>query len=355
MSDVIANQMPGTVADRLINEMMLRRKNALELDQRSSPQANPRASNIHDCARNIVYQVLDWDKKKTFDHWTLARFKEGKNQEKTVIDEIRSDGFDVIDRDENGQLTISIPEKQTEEFRIGEVCTGSLDGLIFWEGVWLPMEIKSIHPNTFKGIKSLDDFRRHPLYRKWPRQLLMYMYGKNKETGIFVLSDCLGHRMYIPVYLDYGEAEWILKHLEKAARHIKAKTYPDRIPYDRQQCDKCQFMTECLPDSMNKEAMLMENEELEAEIAEHEELKTQASRYRKIHDNLKATFKSIEKLIVGGRFLIQNLPSRKTVYNLTPEAEAQIEEIKRSCSDKVPTQRLSILDLNKKTQVAEED
>ena len=91
----------GTVADRLIDEMAARRLAALQAKQRSDPQANPRASNIHDCARNIVYQVLDWDKKKPWDTWMLARFEEGIRQEKAVVEEIRGDGFEVIERDEN--------------------------------------------------------------------------------------------------------------------------------------------------------------------------------------------------------------------------------------------------------------
>jgi len=339
-----------TPAQSLVEEFQKRQSAALAKLQRSDPQHNPRASNIRDCARNIVHQVLDWEKKKPFDEWLLGRFEEGRRQEKAVIERLRANGFEVIDQDSGGQLTIAVPEQGSPEFRRGEVLTGRIDGLIKWEGQWLPFEVKSLNPNLFNGIKSLDDFQKKPLYRRYLRQMQMYLLGRNADMGLFILTDCQGHDLPIPVYLDLGEAEWILKHLEKAARAIKKREYPDRIPYDHQLCGSCQFAHVCLPDVINRPADMIENEALEADLSRHEELKPLASEYDKLHDQMKETFASVEKAMVGTRFLIQMVPSARTAYEIPPDAQAQIDEIKKAHAKKVPMKRLIIEDLNSKAK-----
>lgn len=341
---------PSTPAKSLAEEIDRRAQVAALDGARSDPQHNPRASNIHDCARNIVYQVLDWDKKKPFDRWLLERFEEGKRQELAVIARLRSRGFQVIDQDVNGQLTIAVPEKSSKEFRRGEILTGRMDGLIRWEDRWMPFEVKSLDPNRFRGIKSLEDFSRKPLFRRYLRQMQMYLYGRDEEQGLFILTDCLGHDLAIPVYLDYGEAEWILKHLEKAARAIKKQEYPDRIPYDQALCGPCPFAHICLNDVINRPAEMIENEQLEADLARHEEIKPLASEYKELHDKLKATFDGVEKAVVGTRFLVQSVPSQRMVYDLPAEAEADIEAIKKAHGKRVPMNRLVIQDLESKAQ-----
>lgn len=327
--------------EALVEEIKNRQQISIEKLRRSDPQHNPRASNIHECARNIAYQVLDWEKKAPFDDWLLARFEEGRRQEVAVVQRLRSMGFEIIEQDINGQLTISIPEQNGSEFRRGEVLTGRIDGLIKWEDKWIPFEVKSLNPNLFAGIKTLDDFQKKPLYRRYLRQMQMYLFGRNAEMGIFILTDCQGHDIAIPIYLDLGEAEWILKHLEKAARAIKKREYPDRIPYDVSICGKCPFSTICLNDIINKPADMIENEALERDIERHEELKPLASEFDRIHDNIKETFKDIPKAIVGTRWRIQQVPSQRTSYEIPPE-------IKKEYAKKVPVNRLVIEDLNNK-------
>ena len=334
------------IVQDLVDELYRRQEKALSELNRSDPQHNPRASNIHDCARNIVYQVLDWDKKKPFDSWMIARFEEGRRQEKAVIQRLRLRGFDIIDQDVNGQLSIAVPEHSTHEFRRGEVLTGRIDGLIQWNSEWIPFEIKSMHPNLFAGIKSLEDFNKKPIHRRYLRQIQMYLLGRGSEFGLFILTDGLGHDMFIPVYLDFGEAEWNLRHLETAARAIKRREYPDRIPYDARTCGSCQFAHLCLPDVINRPADLIENEELENDIARHQELKPLSAEYEKLHNHIKETFKGIEKAMVGTRFLVQNVPSQRTVYELPPEVDTEINELKKAYAKKVPSTQLMIKDLD---------
>jgi len=326
----------GLVGPTLADELVRRRKEALEGERKTYPQHSPRASNIHDCARNIVYQVLDWEKQRPWDDFMLARFEEGRRQEKAVIEELRKDGFEIIDRDENGQLTISVPETNTKEYRRGEVLTGNIDGLIKWEGKWLPLEVKSVNPNKFNRINSLDDFKKDPLYRRYLRQLTMYMYGKNAEEAIYILTDCLGHRKYLPFTLDYEEAEWILKHLEKAVKAIRAHEYPDRIPYSSKTCDGCPFVAECIPDVAHQGMEILDKPEFEAQLTRRDELAPLVKEYEEIDEEVKDTAKAVGKDMIVGGFSVILRKGQRTAYNIP-------DEIKKGFAEKVETVTVKIV------------
>lgn len=325
-----------TQTNGLIDELARRRIESLSTQRQTYQQKNPIASNIHDCARNIVYQVLDWDQKKPFDDWMIARFEEGRRQERTIIQELRQDGFEVIDQDVNGQLRIMVPEQDTAEFRQGEVLTGRIDGLIKWDGKWIPFEVKSVNPNKYNSIKSIDDFRKNPMYRVWSRQMQVYLLGRNAEQGIFILSDCLGHRMYVPVSLDYGEADWILKHLENAARAIKKREYPDRIAYNDQICGRCPFAHVCMPDVIHQGMEIIDSEDLEKKLNRRQELAPLAKEFEELDEEVKDTAKGYGKDLLVGRYSLFLKAGERTQYNVP-------DEIKKAYAEKVPTMMVKIV------------
>jgi CRISPR/Cas system-associated exonuclease Cas4 (RecB family) len=333
MTPAVSGELVGSA---LADELVRRRKEALEGERKQYPQHSPRASNIHDCGRNIVYQVLDWEKQAKWDDYMLARFAEGRRQEKAVIEELRNDGFEIIDRDENGQLTIAVPETNTADFRRGEVLTGNIDGLIKWGGKWIPFEVKSVNPNKYNKINTLDDFKKDPLYRRYLRQLTMYMYGKNAEEALYILTDCLGHRKYLPFTLDYEEGDWILKHLERAVRAIKAHQYPDRIPYNSNICDKCPFVAECIPDVCNQGAEIVDKPEYEAQLTRREELAPLVAEYEELDEEVKDTAKAVGKDMIVGGFSVILRKGQRTAYNIP-------DEIKKGFAEKVETVTVKIV------------
>jgi len=202
-----------------------------------------------------------------------------------------------------------------------------------------------MNPNIFNQIKSIDDFQKKPHLRKYMRQLQMYLYGNNLESGVFILTDCLGHIKIIPVYLDYGECEAILQKIERVDMAIQAKKLPERIVYDPSICGQCPFASTCLVDITNKPAEIIIDENVEQIVSRHEELKPLAKEYDEIHEQIKTKFSTIEKVLIGDRFLIQNIPSKRTVYELPPEAEMEIDAIKKQYAKQVPIMRMSILAL----------
>lgn len=326
-----------TLADAII----VRRGERLESEIKGYPRKNSILSDVAECERYMVYSVLDWDKRPLHDKDLQARFEAGKIWEKQVVKELLDMGFDF-----------QLAQKPVEiKNRGGDIiATGKIDGLIKWNESNVAVEIKSLHPNIFGQINNVDDFKKKPWLRRYTRQLMMYCYGNNVEWGIFVIVSTTGAMKVLPLALDYGEAEYILQRLERVNESIKKKIYPDRITYDQSICGKCPFSHICLPDVINKGADFIDNDVLEADIERHESLKPIVSEYDALHEQIKQTFKNIEKAMVGTRWMIQNIPSQRTTYELPPEVESEIDELKKQYMKKVPMTRLVIEDLKGKVK-----
>lgn len=332
------------IAEKLADQIIARRRAELKKQISSYQRKNLILSDIADCDRYLAYSVLDWDKRPLHDENLQARFNAGKTWEREAIRELEGLGYEIS----LSQQPIQIKNRQGEL-----VASGKIDGFITYmdeEGKkhQLPLEIKTMQPNIFDTIKGTEDFEKRPYLRKYPRQLMLYMFGNNKEEGIFLLIDGLGRWKLLPLALDYGTCEWLLQRMERVHEAIKKKELPSRIPYDFQICGKCAFAGICLPDIFNKEAGIIDNPDLEADIARHEEIKSVHGEYEQIHEKLKGTFKGIEKVIVGTRFLVQNVPSARTAYELPEEVEKQIEDLKKAHAKKLPVNRLVIQDLEDK-------
>jgi len=329
----------------LIKAIMERRARELESNIQSYPRNQSILSDISECERSMVYAVLDWKSRQLFDIETKARLEAGNLQEREIINQLIKLGFEVI----LSQQPVDVLGKSGKL-----IARGKIDGMIKWEGKRVPFEIKSMNPNIFNGIKSLDDFQKKPYLRKYLRQIQMYLFGNNIEEGFFILTDCLGHWKMFPVFLDYGECEAILLKLERVAAAIDSKAYPERISYDQSICGWCPFSLICLPDLMNQPAELIIDEAIETAVARHEFLKPLSKEFEKIHDEIREKFKNVAKAIIGDKFIVQNIASKRTAYELTPEAEEQVAAIKKEFAKQVPVMRLVIQSLDGKVKEADD-
>jgi len=326
--------MENETVEDLCDEIILKRKTQLKMEIQRSPRNNIILSDIGDCVRQMVYGVLDYDKREMWDEEVQARLEVGKEQERKIVSMLLNLGYDIILQ----QNVIEIKD------RLGAVIArGRTDGDIkrSKSRFSFPFEIKSMNPNVFNSIKSLDDLRKKPWLRKYIRQLMMYLYGNNKEVGLLILTDCLGHIKLLPLYLDYGEAEITLKRIETAADFIKRKEYPDRIIYDQSICGMCSFRAICLQDIINNPAELIDNPEFEAKLDRLYELKPISKEYDEIYDEIKELTVNIDKLIVSDKYILQNVPSQRTTYEIP-------DEVKALYSKKIPVKRLTIEILEKK-------
>ena len=277
--------------EELIEDIKEKRKQSLTAKIGRWKRNNPILSDISDCDKQIVYGVLNWEDRPLHGEELQARFDEGKRQEHNIVIELQQIGFEVI----LSQQPVVVKGRNGIT-----LATGKIDGFIKYKGRKFPLEIKSMNPNVFGRIEKAEDFSKKAYLRKYTRQLQMYMFGNNEEMGLFIVTDCLGHWKLLPLFLDYGECELILQRLEKNHAHIQAKTYPDRIPYSSEMCDKCPFALICLPDIKNEGFEMVDDEQLRFLLDVRAETKEAHNRYEEADEEAKVMAKKVGKDFILG-------------------------------------------------------
>ena len=308
--------------EELIEEIKTKRKDKLASKIERWKRNNPILSDISDCDRQMVYGVLNWEDKPLHDEELQARFEEGKEQERKVITELLNMGFEVI----LSQQPVVVKGKDNVT-----LATGRIDGFVKYKGRKFPLEVKSMNPNVYSRIDSVEDFEKKSWLRKYTRQLQMYLFGNNEEQGFFIVTDCLGHWKLFPIFLDFGICELILQRLERDYIHIKNKTLPDRISYSNEMCGKCPFSIICLSDIVNEGLPLIDNDDLELKLLEREQLKPAVERYIEIDEESKELAKKVGKdFIVNESFKVEVKKSESLRINtkLIPIEERSKYEVK---------------------------
>jgi CRISPR/Cas system-associated exonuclease Cas4 (RecB family) len=281
----------------------------------------------------MVYAVTNWQDRGSFTPDLIERFERGSAIEELARRELRELGYSI--KEERQPFEI-------RDYRGRLLARGIVDGFLVKNRDDYPFEIKSLHPNIFNRIHTMEDFDRYVFFRKYPRQLLTYMYQYNREQGFFLLDDCLGHWKPIPVRLDYEKMERVLKQLEEVAVHLENKTQPDFHP-DPTVCTKCTwFKRVCTPPwSAGEGISVIEGVELEAMIRRREELDAAATEWGSIDKKLKETFKAMgirddRNYMIGDFLLTAKKYSRKAydvkateyfVYKIDSVKEPGKEEI----------------------------
>lgn len=281
-------------AASLADHIVAKRSDFLKSKISRYPKRAFTCSDIHECDRYMIHSVLDWDKRELHDAGLQAIFDAGNKEEENVKNRI---GY---------ELGLEFVETQSPfeiKNRAGEIiASGKIDGKILWNKKAVPVEIKSMNENSFNMINTLDDFKKKPLYRKYLRQMQLYLYGNNQEAGLFIISNFRTEKIIL-VTLDYGECEYILSRLERLWEMKKAGKYP-APEYRPELCDRCPFSSLCLTDVENKPADLINNEALEEMLERREQLIPSKKEYEELDEQIKATFKQIPHAFVGQSFEI---------------------------------------------------
>lgn len=312
--------------EKFVDDMVARRKAALASKIKAYPANNFRASDILECDRAMVHGVLDWDKKALHDEGLQAIFDAGTREEQNVKQRLGYElGFEFVEQQRPFEI----------KSRSGEVmCRGHIDGKVLYNGEAIPVEIKSMNENVFNSIKSLDDFQKKPLHRKYLRQMQLYLFGNNEEAGVFILSNFRTEKI-IPVVLDYGECEAILQKLERNWEMVKKKEYPARIDYSEQLCSRCAYKHICLNEVKHEGAKFIDNPELEEKLERREELKPFVDEYSDIDKELKEPFKGIPEAYIGKTWQVVG---REWVTNRV-DTKAMPDEVKKPYTVQTKTWR----------------
>lgn len=277
-------------AAELCREIERRRTAALEARTDAYPRNNPIASDLGPCTREMVLAMTRWKDRPLFGPDLKARFERGNLIESAVLLELQVLGFTV--RTERRPF-----EVKGRDGRL--ILRGKIDGFISDGRAEFPVEIKSLDPNVYRRVNTVEDFARSGWMAKYPKQLCSYLYAESLPEGFFLLDDCLGHWKMIPVPLDYELAESILRQCESAVEHRDAGTLPDYYP-DIATCRRCwAFGRVCDPPGAGLGMQTLDDAELEARLVRREELEPAYREYESLDKAVKETVRGKDGVVVG--------------------------------------------------------
>jgi len=246
-----------------------------------------RASGIDDpCMRRIFYYRTCGELADEINPGLVAIFEEGREQEPGVRRFLSELGFEIV----RAQSTEEWPEYQ---------ISGSVDGIIEWNGQKFIVEIKTVSEYAWEKLHTKDDFD-DGYYRKWLGQIQIYMLLFGYEKGIFILKRKQAKEVrVIEVDLDYERAETLLKNAETVNKAISTETPPDFIK-NPVECRKCPFFGKvCNPPMDFGEIAIIEDPEMFNKLARRDELADARSEYEKLDKDIKERFREIPDALCG--------------------------------------------------------
>lgn len=273
----------------LLKKEIESRENQRLLSRRTEyKQSNCIASGLGDCLRERYYSIVDGDSKPVADEWLQARFEEGSEQERRILIKLLTNGFEIVEN----QRRFEVKDRDNRV-----ILTGRIEGKIKFQGKYYPFEIKSMNPNIYDGIDNIEDFAKYSHTKKYPKQLMSYMFSENVDEGFFIITDCLGHFKIIVVYLDYNVMEEEMQNCTIVMNHVWEGIAP-QFTTDRSLCRKCwACKTVCFPSMDFGEGITVIDEpELAIDLKRREELSEPRSEYESIDKRVKERLKEFPGL-----------------------------------------------------------
>ena len=288
------------------DEIIGRIKEAKRKKIKNYPCHVPRASEIgHDCERYLVYSITNWQDRQPYEPELQFIFEGGNLVEELAIKDFEEAGFKVYRPEPDKAIAESRPQ-----------ITGHIDIRVdFGDGKVYTGEIKGLNKYDFDSLNSLDDFfnSKKVWIRKYPAQLMTYLYIKGEERGFFYLKSIPGFQpKIIWIDLDYGYMEEILQKTERIENHIKNKTLPPQIN-DISVCEHCAFLHLCTPEFKRQPMEFINDDEIERKLTRWDELKPLKQEFDELDKELKESFKGHEKLMIGN-FMIQGQLIERKAY-----------------------------------------
>jgi hypothetical protein len=162
----------------------------------------------------------------------LRIFDMGKMIETYVVDLLKKAGFEVFDKDENGnQFNVAWP-----------FLKGSADGVIVIDNVPHLLEIKSCKDSTFKLYRKNKLQATNMQY--W-YQCQIYMHGLQVDHALFVAMNKDTQDLYFE-FVKYDHTAFTFA-LEKARIISESKEAPEREYKEKTffKCKMCEYQEDC--------------------------------------------------------------------------------------------------------------
>jgi len=271
-----------------------------------------RASSIgHECLRELVYERTSWASKLLPSVDLQFIFDGGKIIEPYAESMLRDAGFQVIEQ----QRFFEIKED-------GEtLLTGHIDNKVSsGNGAdAYPCEIKGLAGHTWDKLNTFQDFLDSPLFyvRRYPAQLLMYLYGTGHRHGCFLLISKQNWRPK-DIWVDAEDQTDLIKSTLQKCRdinqHVREGTLPDYTA-NYELCRTCDFFHVCAP-PLEGAGEIEINPELEEDLERWWELREAVSEWNSLDRHIKAAVK--EKIAVLGAFRVSGKWVEKGGYEVKP-------------------------------------
>ncbi len=261
------------------------------------PQYCVRASEIgHPCERYLVYSVTNWMDKKPHGPELEFVFEGGRAVEDLAIKDLEDAGFRVYR-----------PEPDKALMELKPKISMHLDVRVdFGDGIVRTGEIKGLNILDWERLNTIEDFfnSKKPWIKKYPAQLMTYLYGKGEEEGFFYLKSIPRFQpKIIPVKLDLEYMESILRKTERVEEHIKSGTLPECID-DLSTCEHCPFDHICLPPANRAELEFVNDDELLEMLERAGSLNEARKEYVELDKAIKEKLGGRYKLTIGDYLIL---------------------------------------------------
>ncbi len=259
---------------------------SMDKQRKVFPCYTNRASDIgHPCVRYLAFSRTRWQDKLLPDVELQFIFNEGNVQEEAVKRVLTDAGF-------------NLSQQQRAAFEAPQNLSGHLDTFIEHPLLIpnpIPAEIKGLSQHNWHSINSLEDMINHKQWyvRKYPAQLMVYMYMTNKDEGLFILKNKQNGRLkFIYAHLDYAYVETLLQKAEKVNQLVADKEVGEPID-DLDCCQNCPFRHICFKDqTFGNGVIMLDDDKINARMARLNELEVAAEEHAVLDSEINEQIKS---------------------------------------------------------------
>ena len=239
-------------------------------------QSNWASTLMDPCERRLVYQRSDWDKAQPPAPKLQGIFNTGTKLEKVVLNILNEIGAEAQPMWELLKPTFRAKDNLLTQYHIGGIpdCFLRVCPKDMLPRMLGPVEIKTMDPNTFRTIRTIEDLRHKSWTQRYIGQLTLYELATNFERGWFLLINKanLYEYRWLELPLDLAFAESLLQKAGRVNLHLAAGTLPNKLN-DPVECRWCPFAYLCGPDhKTGGNLAVLGNPELEGVLDRLEEL-----------------------------------------------------------------------------------
>ncbi len=264
-----------------------------------------------ECLRELVYMRTAWEQKTLPSTTLMFIFDGGKIIEPYAIRTIEEAGYQILEQ----QRHFKVNERS-------ENITGRLDLKVGFNGTAYPCEVKGLSKWTWDVLNNIEDFfsSKYSYVRKYPAQLLMYMYATSSDDGFFYLVNKANFQpkviwMHLEDHIDYVQS--LLDKAIEVNKHVEAETLPERCT-NQELCERCDYEHVCCP-PMEFEGKVIIDDELEQMLDQREalleQIKEPQKEYNSVDKAIKALVKGKELICgsfrVGGKWIEKEMPAKE--------------------------------------------